>query len=153
GSIPGIDGTAVGFGSLAGFVFANTNFGQVWQVDLSNPANMVLIASGGSRGDFISVDPLDGSLLLTQTDEIARLRPPPGSSFAQDFPVSVRVEDGRGGFDTQSFVLNVTASTSGEIHGTKFNDVNGNGVRDVGELLVGGLSSSNILAFDATTGA
>ncbi len=118
GFIPSLDGIALGFGSLAGFLFANTNIGQVWEVDLNNPTNPVLIASGGSRGDFVSIDPHDGSLLVTQSDEIVRLRPPLGASFIQDFqfPVTVRVDDGRGGFDTQSFTIRPPAPA--QIHGT-----------------------------------
>jgi hypothetical protein len=34
-----------------------------------------VIATGGSRGDFVTVDPNDGTLLLTQTDRILRLVP------------------------------------------------------------------------------
>ena len=49
------------------------------------------------------------------------------------YPVSVRVEDGRGGFDTQSFVIDVTETLTGEIRGTSFSDVNGNGSREAGE--------------------
>ncbi len=44
--------------------------------------------------------------------------------------VVVRVEDSRGGFDQQSFVLNVATGT-GEIRGTKFEDLNGNGTREL----------------------
>jgi RHS repeat-associated protein len=131
GAINGVDGISLGFGSLAGFIFANTNFGQVWRVDLNHPANPVPIASGGTRGDFVTVDPNDGSLLLTQTENVVRLRPPAGGSFSQNFNVTVRVDDGRGGFDTQSYVLNVTNVQPGEIQGTKFNDLNGNGIRDL----------------------
>jgi RHS repeat-associated protein len=45
--------------------------------------------------------------------------------------VTVRVDDGRGGFDTQSYVLNVLNAQPGEIEGTKFNDVNGDGLRNL----------------------
>lgn len=81
GSIPGVDGTAVGAGSLSGFLFANTNYGEVWKVDLKHPGTKTLIATGGSRGDFVSVDPHNGSLLLTQASEVVRLIPPEGGSF------------------------------------------------------------------------
>jgi RHS repeat-associated protein len=43
-------------------------------------------------------------------------------------PVSVRVEDVRGGFDEQSFSIEVKATGTGEIRGTKFNDADGDGV-------------------------
>ncbi len=77
GYIPGgIDGTASGYGNLAGNIFVNTNGGTVFEVNLTTDAQ-TLIASGGSRGDFVTVDfsngPFNGTLLLTQTDRIVRL--------------------------------------------------------------------------------
>ena len=45
-------------------------------------------------------------------------------------PVTVRVEDGRGGFDTQNYSLQVNQAQRGFIEGTVFNDQNANGVRD-----------------------
>lgn len=47
------------------------------------------------------------------------------------FDFTVRVDDGRGGFDEQAFTIDVVQSGSGEIRGTKFDDQNGNGVRDI----------------------
>ncbi len=129
--INGLDGSAVGFGSMSGYAFVNTNFGQVWRVNLSNGADISLIASGGDRGDFIAIDPNDGSLLLTQSRTVARLRAPAGASFVQDFPVSVLVEDGHGGSDTQSFI--VRAAQNGTVDGVVFNDANSNQVQDVDE--------------------
>src|SRR5262249_2125781 len=43
---------------------------------------------------------------------------------------TVRVEDGRGGSDTQSFTIDVSAGV-GSIGGTVFNDPNDDGLRDV----------------------
>lgn len=81
GSIPGnLDGTALGFGSLAGNIFGNTNGGTVVEVNLSTLVQTTL-ATGGSRGDFVSVDPNNNTLLLTQTDSIVRLIPPAGGGF------------------------------------------------------------------------
>ncbi len=74
------DGTAVGFGSLAGNLFVNTNGGTVVEINLATSAQTV-IASGGSRGDLISVDPSNNSLLLTQSDSVLRLTAPLGSGF------------------------------------------------------------------------
>jgi hypothetical protein len=79
------DGAAVGFGGLAGKLFVNTNGGTVVEIDLLTLAQTV-IASGGTRGDLISIDPTDNSLLLTQTDRVMRLTPPPGSSFGNPVP-------------------------------------------------------------------
>ena len=80
GFIPGgIDGTALGVGTLAGNIFVNTNGGTVYEVNLSTLAQ-TLIASLGTRGDFVAVDP-NGTLLLTQTDSIYRLTAPSGGGF------------------------------------------------------------------------
>jgi DNA-binding beta-propeller fold protein YncE len=68
----GVDGTALGFGPLAGNIFANLNNGTVVEVNLATLAKTV-IASSGSRGDFVTVDPNDGTLLVTQTDRVFRL--------------------------------------------------------------------------------
>jgi WD40 repeat protein len=79
--IPGEpDGLSLGYGTLTGDLFVNTNSGTLWEVNLATGAE-TLIASGGSRGDFVTVDP-NGSLLLTQTDSVLRLTSPPGGGFA-----------------------------------------------------------------------
>jgi streptogramin lyase len=80
----GVDGNALGFGTLAGNIFVNTNSGTVVEVNLTTLVQTV-IASGGSRGDFVTVDP-NGSLLVTQTSEIVRLTPGSGGSFAPPGP-------------------------------------------------------------------
>jgi len=77
--ITGIDGIALGYGALTGKIFANTNSGTVYEIDLTTGAS-TLIASGGSRGDFVAPDVSgQGSLLLTQSDRILRLAPFPPS--------------------------------------------------------------------------
>ncbi len=79
-SIPGgIDGVALGTGGLAGKLFVNTNAGTVYQYDRADDS-LLLIASGGSRGDFVTADP-NGTVLLTQYDSILRLTAPQGSGF------------------------------------------------------------------------
>lgn len=45
-----------------------------------------------------------------------------------DYPFSIRVDDGRGGSDTQQFTLNVRSPGAGKIQGTVFHDVNGDSV-------------------------
>jgi hypothetical protein len=80
----GPDGTAIGFGPLAGTILANTNGGTLVEINLTTSVQ-TLLGSGGSRGDFVVVDPNDGSLLLTQTDRILRLS---GVSFVPE-PSSV----------------------------------------------------------------
>ena len=53
-------------------IFVNTNGGTVVEVNLATKVQ-TLIASGGSRGDFVTVDPSNNTLLLTQSDRILRL--------------------------------------------------------------------------------
>jgi DNA-binding beta-propeller fold protein YncE len=82
--IPGADGVALGYGTLGGLLFANTNDadpGHIWEVTMATGV-ATLVATGGSRGDFVTVDPNDGSLLLTQTDRIVRLTAPQGGGFS-----------------------------------------------------------------------
>lgn len=74
------DGTALGTGTLAGNIFVNTNGGTLVEVNLLTKAQ-TLIGTGGSRGDFVTVDSNNGSLLLTQTDSVLRLTAPPGGGF------------------------------------------------------------------------
>jgi hypothetical protein len=85
GAIPGgVDGTAAGTGPFSSFVFANTNSGQLYEINLTTNAQ-TLIATGGSRGDFVSVDPLTNTLLITQTSIVQRLN---GASFVVPEPSS-----------------------------------------------------------------
>jgi DNA-binding beta-propeller fold protein YncE len=85
GAIAGADGTAIGTsGNLLGKLFVNTNFGQVSEIDTST-LTQTLIASGGTRGDFVTVDPLTDTLLITQTDDILRLTPT-GGGFTPPVP-------------------------------------------------------------------
>lgn len=60
------EGIALGTCTLAGKAYVNTNGGTVVEVDLTTSA-LTVIPTGGSRGDFVTVDP-NNSLLLTQTD-------------------------------------------------------------------------------------
>jgi len=75
----GPDGAALGGGTLAGNIFVNTNGGTLVEVNIATDMQ-TLLATGGSRGDFVTLDP-NGSLLLTQTDRILRLTPPSGGCF------------------------------------------------------------------------
>ncbi|MFO0956561.1 MAG: hypothetical protein U0800_03730 [Isosphaeraceae bacterium] len=80
----GIDGTALGAGPLAGTVYANMNNGTLVEINLRTGLQ-TLIATGGTRGDFVAVDPNNGTLLLTQTDRILRLN----GTFAVPEPSSL----------------------------------------------------------------
>jgi hypothetical protein len=75
-----IDGSALGTGTLSGNIFVNTNSGTLVELNLATKVQTV-IASGGSRGDFVEADP-NGSLLLTQSDSVLRLTAPEGGGFA-----------------------------------------------------------------------
>lgn len=74
GNIGSPDGTGVIQGSnlFSGDIVANSNDGTVWLLDPVTHTNTV-IASGGSRGDYVGVDGTNGSLFLTQTDSVYRL--------------------------------------------------------------------------------
>ena len=84
GYISGADGAAAAVGTLAGNIFVNTNNGELYEVD--SLGNQTLVANGGTRGDLVSIDPTNGSLLLSQTDSVVRLTLPAGSSFSGDLP-------------------------------------------------------------------
>ena len=75
-------------------------------------------------GDFT----MDGNN-LTEVSSFTIMQDIPTSTPPPDQPITVRVDDGRGGFDTQSYTLNVSSAAPAEIHGTNFNDMNGDGVR------------------------
>jgi hypothetical protein len=112
------DGIALGQGTaLAGKAYVNTNDGNLWEVvydiDPSNgngfnppPSPIVnLVATGGSRGDFIAVDihhPCAPSgpngqhwpsMLITQSDRIVRIDPPDGGWFGPPFSVMAVIND------------------------------------------------------------
>jgi hypothetical protein len=80
GLINGSDGVSIGAGTLAGNLFVNTNFGQLFEVNISTLAQTLLI-TGGSRGDFVTVDPNNASMLFTQSDSVLRLTAPAGGGF------------------------------------------------------------------------
>jgi sugar lactone lactonase YvrE len=63
----------------AQFAFTNNNSGTVMEIDM-NTRVVTTIASGGTRGDFVTVDD-QGSLLATQTDRVTRLSTTNGGRF------------------------------------------------------------------------
>jgi sugar lactone lactonase YvrE len=69
GTVTNPDGIAVGTGARAGNIYVNTNGGQFIQISLSAGNAQTVIATGGSRGDFVYVDPC-GKILITQSDSI-----------------------------------------------------------------------------------
>jgi hypothetical protein len=104
GTIAGTpDGTALGTGALAGDLFVNTNGGTLVEINLSTNVQTV-VATGGSRGDFVVVDPNNDSLLLTQTDRVLRLTAPNGSGFEGAAPLPSTALGGLGLFGALGLV-------------------------------------------------
>jgi hypothetical protein len=82
----GPDGTGViNGGPLNGRVVVNNNNGTVVLLDPSkpvgDPTRIIVIASGGTRGDFVSPDITNGTLFLSQNEQVARLSCGPGCSI------------------------------------------------------------------------
>jgi hypothetical protein len=115
----GYDGAAFGLGSLAGYVYVNCNNGDVYEFGVPWGANAGvdnLLLTGGSRGDFIAVDPIVTSggfpsLLLTQTDRITRLDPPGGGWFGPPASTTQPITNGSTGvIETGPFVTRLLAT-------------------------------------------
>ncbi len=69
----GPDGTgAISGGTFSGDLIVNNNDGTVTLLDTTSGVETI-IASGGTRGDFVSPDTNNGTLFLSQYDQIARL--------------------------------------------------------------------------------
>jgi hypothetical protein len=90
----GPDGTGViAGGPLNGRVVVNNNNGTLVLLDPSkpvgDPTRIVVIATGGTRGDFVSPDTSNGTLFLSQNEQVARLSCGPGCSIGSVPGVSV----------------------------------------------------------------
>jgi len=74
-TVPSGDGTGVISSNtgLNGDIIGNGNDGNVYLIDIHNNNNLVIIASGGTRGDYTAADTNNGTLFLTQSNEIYRL--------------------------------------------------------------------------------
>uniref|UniRef100_Q01T41 Ice-binding protein C-terminal domain-containing protein n=1 Tax=Solibacter usitatus (strain Ellin6076) TaxID=234267 RepID=Q01T41_SOLUE len=59
--------------SLNGDIIVNGNNGTIVLIDVHNSNALITIANGGTRGDYTSPDPTNGSLFVTQSNEIDRL--------------------------------------------------------------------------------
>lgn len=82
----GPDGTGViSGGPLNGDIIVNNNDGTVGLLDPTkpdgDPNQFVLIATGGTRGDFVSPDLTNGTLFLSQNEQVARLSCGPDCSI------------------------------------------------------------------------
>ena len=86
--------------------------GSLYRYDVSG--NGHLLGSGfAGFASSIRFGP-DGNLYIAENngrDVILRLTP------TSNLPVTVRVDDDRGGFDTQSYTIDVSGAATGEIHG------------------------------------
>ena len=78
----GSDGMGVlgGTCKFAGQIVVNNNDGTVGLINPSSTGETI-IASGGTRGDYASLDPTNGTLFLSQNDQIARIAAPTGCSI------------------------------------------------------------------------
>jgi PEP-CTERM motif len=87
GALGSPDGTGViqGANLFSGQIVSNDNDGNVF---LLNPTTHVntLIATGGSRGDYVGLDGNNGTLFLTQTDSVYRLGCGPSCFFTPPIP-------------------------------------------------------------------
>jgi hypothetical protein len=89
----GPDGTGVISGGLFnGDVIVNNNDGTVGLLDHptkpnGDPNQFVIIATGGSRGDFVSPDISNGTLFLSQSERVDRLSCGPGCSIGGPPPI------------------------------------------------------------------
>jgi hypothetical protein len=86
------DGTGIigGTSKFAGDIVANENGGEVVLLAASgllpDGKPFDVIASGGTRGDYVGVDGTNGSLFLSQTNTLDRLTCGPGCSFVGRVP-------------------------------------------------------------------
>jgi PEP-CTERM motif-containing protein len=78
------DGTGVISGGLFnGDIIANNNDGTVGLIDATSGIETI-IADAGTRGDFVSADTNNGTLFLSQEEQIARLSCGPGCSIGSN---------------------------------------------------------------------
>jgi len=69
----GADGTGVIIGGIYdGDVIVNNNDGTLGLLDVDNDT-MLIIANGGTRGDFTSADTSNGTLFISQVEQVLRL--------------------------------------------------------------------------------
>jgi hypothetical protein len=92
----GLDGLGIGVGSLDGYIYLNYNDGTLWEAGIPltpHAGEMTEIATGGTRGDFVAMNPglpsgeVFPSLMITQRDHIMRLDPPGCGFFVSNMPL------------------------------------------------------------------
>ena len=95
-------GLAVGLGNLAGYIYASTSAGTIWEIGNPHGPHAFLddrLATGGSVGRAMAVDPdvYSGtfpSLLIMQGDRVSRLDPPGGGWFGGPTSSTIPVSTG-----------------------------------------------------------
>ncbi len=150
----GPDGIALGTGPVAGNLFVNTNGGTVVEVNLATAAQTI-IASGGSRGDFVTVDPNNGTLLVTQSDRIMRLVPGvfviPPYQLTTTTTLDVTPENSNFG-QTVTLTAVVTTAATGIPTGTVTFMINGQAQAPVRLTEVGGSDQASFTTSTLTPG-
>src|SRR5262249_17648554 len=68
------DNTFINTTNVSNNVFVNCNDGVIVRIDVNDGDAVSLVASGGSRGDLVTVGP-DLCLYVTQTDRVVKLSP------------------------------------------------------------------------------
>jgi hypothetical protein len=96
------DGVVLGIAPFAGHLYTNTDGGEVFDVDLAG-ITRTRIANQGSVGSFLTVDPSDGSVLITQDARIYRLTLPPLPA------TSIQLQSPSGVIAGTPFVINAIA--------------------------------------------
>lgn len=125
--------------------------------------------TGRDEAGPVIVDPNDGIVIAGRYSASVDFDPGAGTStltskgFFDNFvftltqpkavpEVTVRVEDGRGGSDSQSFIVDVSTAAPATIRGSVFSDLDGNGSRNLGRLLVAEQIVDDVKRFDGKTG-
>ena len=114
--------TPVGTGELSLSGYTAENFNHFHKFNLTGG-----FVAGINTLDFVVTD-YDNLGAWNVTDLVVS-----AERFASNTAVTVRAEDGRGGSDEQSFVIDVNPAAPGEIRGTVFEDRNGNKTRESNE--------------------
>src|SRR5262249_38861359 len=91
-----------------------TNDGTIIEVNLTTLAQTT-IATNGTRGDFVTVDPTNNTLLVTQSDAIVRISPGNFQSNKTNTSTAVTSSPNR---SVSGQAVTVTASVSSVVSGS-----------------------------------
>jgi RHS repeat-associated protein len=117
-----------------------------YDVDAIDADSDVLSYSLLNAPQNMTIDPISGVIRWDTSTQT------PGT-----YDVTVRVEDNRGGSDNQAFSVELTNSAPGTIQGFKFNDLNANGIWDIGSTPTSGspanvtITEGSVLLTNSTT--